>query len=336
MSSGMNLTEVFAMEEKIEAGKVGDRLYTFESLQAAQFPAHKWVVKNLIPRNGITVLSSMPGTYKTWILLHMAMCISTGESVFGKFETGKPIKVLMIDEENGPSLIQDRTKSLKIKGYPKVTFMFDGNIKATENEVDKIIEFCGRNGIKMVTIDSLVRIHYANENDASEMSRVFNVLKKFPRAGITLLLTHHNRKPGIGSTSSSHEMRGSSDILASLDCHISLTRNKKVLTLKQTKIRHREELKPFNIEVINDSGKLDLLYKGEINTQDKDAEIEKTIKTLLERDGSMNQSTIAEEVRKTIPVGINRVRDALQNMVRNEVITPGEGERRAIQYELKA
>ena len=66
-------------------------------------------------------------------------------------------------------------------------------------------------------------------------------------------------------SSPSQSMRGSSDILASVDCHLAIQRKDDVLTIIQTKLRQDEEMKPFKINIISDGGDVRLEFGGEID-----------------------------------------------------------------------
>ena len=99
-------------------------------------------------------------------------------------------------------------------------------------------------------------------------------------------------------------MRGSSDILAAVDCHISIEKKKDEpdqLIIKQSKLRQDEELKPFEIKILknntNDKGKLcpsGIEYVGDYDDKKKKAEeVSEAITTILS-EGMKNRIELHE------------------------------------------
>ena len=82
-----------------------------------------------------------------------------------------------------------------------------------------------------------------------------------------ILFIHHHRKPqGFGQKTNSQSIRGSSDIIASLDSHLAVDRRDENLTITQTKMRLQKELKPFKAKLgLTAEGKQIFEYQGEDN-----------------------------------------------------------------------
>ena len=89
------------------------------------------------------------------------------------------------------------------------------------------------------------------------MAKVDKSFKKITKEGASILFTHHHRKQqGYGPNNQGQSMRGSSDILAAVDCHITLEKKRDEedrLILKQTKLRPDEVLKPFEVKILKES-----------------------------------------------------------------------------------
>lgn len=237
---------------------------TLNQLMAKVFPQAKWLVEGLIPSGSTIVLSGSPASYKTWLILDIAIKIASGAKLFDKFNTSQA-KVLIMDEESGEEMLQTRLKELGADASLPIYSLSNIGFKLTEDQTNKLIGQCIEYDIKFVIFDSLVRIHSKDENDASSMARVADQIKKFNAKGIGVLFTHHNRKPGANSAiNQANEMRGSSDILASVDCHLSNMRNDDSLTITQTKLRHRQELPAFRVGIISEEGSFRFEYQGAI------------------------------------------------------------------------
>jgi hypothetical protein len=89
-------------------------------------------------------------------------------------------------------------------------------------DVERIVKHCQSQGIGLVLIDSLVRIHGMDENDNSQMRKLYDAFKKLLDVGITVLIAHHNRKGGTDSTVKHEGMRGAAEIVAAADMAYSV------------------------------------------------------------------------------------------------------------------
>ena len=88
----------------------------------------------------------------------------------------------------------------------------------------------------LVIMDSLVRMHRGDENDASEMARFFAALTKLREEfGCAFLITHHLRKRAQVAKLNgiSERLRGSSDISAYADTVVGIDRVDERLILSQ-------------------------------------------------------------------------------------------------------
>ena len=80
-----------------------------------------------------------------------------------------------------------------------------------------MIEDCIDDGITLVIMDSLTRIHDQSENTASGMKVVTAALRDFTVAGITVVMLHHTTKTG-------KTFRGSSEIEAGYNSTLKIER----------------------------------------------------------------------------------------------------------------
>ena len=301
---------------------------TLKELMSRQFPDSEWVVEPLIPE-GLTVLSAQPASYKTWLMLDIAIAVASGSQLFDTFDTTQS-GVLMVDEENSERLLQQRLQLLGDDNELPIHFMVDKKFRLEDAKIGSVIRFCKDNDIGLVTFDSLVRIHSKNENDAVQMSEVFAKIRQFNKAGINVLVTHHNRKGG-NSENPSQDMRGSSDILAAVDCHLSLKRNResKVLSITQTKVRFMEELEPFEMEVITNEESVRFEYMGLSDfAETKRQKTIRAIKELLADGKVLNQKDILVALEEANnKVSAKTLRATLKNMEANDELKgmPGKG-----------
>lgn len=254
------------------------RLWTIGEILEQDFGEEEWLVDSLISKQGMMALSGNPGDFKTWVTIHIALCVSRNLPVFGKFKASQG-GVLIIDEEDHIRLLQKRLELLGAKETDNIHYLSQSGIKVDMEEVrDMILGIVKEKNIKLVILDSLVRVHGQDENDAGGMAKVFSNLQKIITEGASILFTHHHRKQqkGQGSNNPGQSMRGSSDILAAVDCHMTIEKkneNEDRLILRQTKLRQGELLPPFEINIIkSESGPSGFEYAGDHDEKKKKAE----------------------------------------------------------------
>lgn len=300
---------------------------TLAELLATEFEDAEWLVESLIPAEGITVLSAEPSSFKTWLVLYAVICIARGENLFGQYDTAQ-CGVLIVDEESSSRLLHKRFNMLAADSNLDIHLLNETGFQLDNLHVNDAIAFCKEHDIKLVTFDSLVRIHSFEENDATAMSKAFKQLKKFNKAGITVVVIHHNRKPGAKNSSLAHEMRGSSDILAAVDCHLALTKredNKHELVLTQTKSRYSEEIAPIEIRTVTDGETtLTFEYIGQAKPKiSKQAKTWDAIRDMLDEHSELNQSEIHTKLQETEgKTSMHSLRKILQEKAsRNALLT---------------
>jgi len=308
-------------------------LYTMEGLMKQDFPEEQWVLDELIPE-GITVISAAPASFKTWILLSIAASIACGTKLFNHFEPSQA-GVLMIDEEDNPRLIQKRLRMLGVSESAPIEFMVGQDFKVEPEQIIRIIDFCKDKGIGLITIDSLVRVHDAKENDASKMAEVFAALRRFHKAGINVLVTHHNRKGK--SDNARDDMRGSSDIFAAVDCNLAISRKDKYITVKQVKLRTAEEIGDIRLKIESDDEQLRLNFVGVAEpAKSKQTILVDNITGLLSSKERLNQSEINEELKiNDGDVNAKTLRTVLKRMVADNDLTEVRGLGNELLYSLK-
>lgn len=345
----LNENELRTIYESIRArqGEVAERNgheWKFEpillsALMKKEFEDKKWIVEKLAPRNGIIAISGFPGCFKTWIVIDLILKVAMGEKFLGKFETDQS-PVLFIDEENGEKLIQERVGLLGYHDDLPIYLASYSNFIINPKNVEKTIDFCLEKNIKLVIFDSLIRIHNGNENDAGEMAAVLNGMKQLAKNGITVIFTHHNRKPsGNQRGNSAHEMRGSSDILAAVNSHLAINSKEAegFIEIKQTKLRDAEALKPFRVTINKADEKIDLVYADEIDeTATKIEEVKEIIPEIISAsEANLSKTQLIKEIQNQMPAGKTTIKAAIKEMEKAGVLIPQKGVQNTTNYFLK-
>jgi hypothetical protein len=151
-----------------------------------------WIVKNLIPKESITLLHSIGGVGKSYLMYGIAKSVADGEPFFGLDVMG--MNVYYIDFENPLPEIVDRMKkmggseNLKIwhLGHDQMPVRFD----AAEWEIYKTFP------PGLFIIDSLRSSHMLEENSSKDAAFVMARHKEIRALGNTIILIHHENKVG--------------------------------------------------------------------------------------------------------------------------------------------
>lgn len=302
---------------------------TTSELIKKTFPENGWVVESLVPTDSITVISGQPSSYKTWIALHISQAVSEENAVFGVFKTNKN-RVLMIDEESGERWIQQRLLKLGIKSE-NIFIKSKEGFRLTDKSVDELLEFTTKENIGLVIFDSFVRVHTArDENDSVQMANVFRLLQRITKNGLSVILTHHHRKQDLSKVSNlSQEMRGSSDILAAIDCHLAINRKGDYLIIKQTKLRQDEEIPAFKVNIISEDNELKLEYGGiSENTVSKKDTVKSEIIEILTKEGKLYKKQIFDKLQSSsFDIGYSTFKVSVQEMVKAGELLEEKGEK---------
>lgn len=275
-----------------------------------------YIVEKLIPKESIAIISGYPGSYKTWICLHIAISVTQGLLVFEKFSTEKT-NILIIDEENSVSLLKNRLECLSDKKSLNIYFMVMNNFKATEENISNIKKIIKLKRIGFIIIDSFIRVLDGEENSAKDVSKTFNELRKITKYGASILITHHHRK-GNEKQNNPNSLRGSSDILASIDSSFSVNKkdNNKIF-IKQMKNRFSQEEAEFIINIEKEASLLKFKYARNLTTEDIEETRKNQIFKIIKEGGSVDIGFIYEKSS----LGKNRTGVILKELEEEEKIT---------------
>ncbi len=308
-------------------------------LMKKEFPETKWIVEQLIPVEGIVAVSGVPSAYKTWLILDLAIKVAKGEVLFDKFMTTK-CGVLFVDEETGERWVQQRILKLSSEFDLPIYLASKTGFKLNEKTVTTLVEFIKEHEIGIVIFDSLLRVHTASdENNAVEMEKVFSLFRKITKTGTTVIFTHHHRKQmGWAKSNPSQDMRGSSDILAAVDCHLAVERKEESVIITQTKSRQSEELKPFKLDVIQEDNEFHFEFAGEVDEEKtKKADFREAIKNLLEQEGKpLYKREIFNKLKASgVEGAYGTFKEAIKDMVEKGELYEKKGERNKMFCSLK-
>lgn len=266
------------------------RIINGRKLLEMDIPGVEFIVEKILPLFGIIMICGDPGCGKSWFALELAKCLSTGTPLFGRFNV-KASKILYLDEESGIAEIKRRLEALGIDSFDAVDFMSFQGFKIDDPEARKELLFLVEHKeYNLVIFDSLRDIHTKNENDSKEMQEIIDCFREFVRKGVTVLVLHHNRKEDNSQRKDPLQiLRGSSAILAGLDCLISISSkkiNEQIIeyTIRQARLRQGKPAPTFNARLKESGQKMDFEFLSEATEEKitKSDESEEAILRLLD------------------------------------------------------
>lgn len=296
---------------------------------ALDLPPSRPLVAGLIEEGSGCILAGPGGTGKTWLSIDLARCVAAGLPWLGHFATNQT-SVLIIDEEGNERGIQDRLRLLNAAQPledPPLWFAIGHGLKIDADATRLIIEEeISRYQPGLVIFDSLTRVHSANENDASEMSRVFARFAGLRREyGCAVMLIDHLRKKGL-INDEAEMLRGSTDKRNWPDTILFASPvDGGGLTVSHIKARYGEPVPDFTValEIDNDAGTGRVRYQGAAPSKNvaKGNDILEAIHALkrqLGEDGAsvmtiaawldVSEATVRRHIKKLLSASIVRMR----------------------------
>ncbi len=316
--------------KKEELVPLGWQIVKSGQLSKMELPEAEFLVEGLIPKGGITILAGNPSSGKSWLLLEIAKAVSSNMLLFDKFNT-KEAKVLYIDEESSLTEIKRRWKMLEPPYMTLTDFMSLQGFKIDDPEHRKaLLDLAEWRHYGLIVFDSMRDIHNINENDSQQAQEIIDFLRAFTRKGITILMSHHHRKESFLSPKDpSQILRGSTAILAGIDCLFSVENPKSTgqmieLIISQPKLRQGKPVAPFKVNLIEQNGKIRVEYVGEI--EEETTKIQKTKEVILEllKEGEKYSAEIVQALiplyfsERTIKRAISELKDGKSIKPRKE------------------
>jgi archaellum biogenesis ATPase FlaH len=177
----------------------------------------EWVVEDLIPRGGLSVLYGLPKSGKSSFLAYLAACVVSGRSCLER--TTELGHVVWFDLEQHVRLTRRKFIEMNAIGYAHSVYIYNGPQPTFEQFCLALAEI----ETKLVVVDSLSRLlPIEDENAAAETTYFLDQLVQLAHArNLAIVGIHHERKSGGDHGTG---MRGSSAFLAVSDVAIRLHR----------------------------------------------------------------------------------------------------------------
>jgi RecA-family ATPase len=293
----------------------------------------EWLVDRLIPSKGFCVWGGQAGSYKTWVAMHLGLCVASGRDFLGEFEV-KQGTVLYIDEENGNILLlnrlQDLIAGLKIPIPDNFVASIFSNVKidvlASDPALLPLKGAIEKYAPRLVILDSTVRLMRGDENEAKDVRNIFDNLKNLFLSKIdhiSFVLLHHTNKAGMPGEMGS--LRGSSDFAAAADVVMMFKKYMNSPGAVVSLVKHRyidtSQFKEFGVSAVKDGETLVGFRYRELSNEDSDSKVVDTQRVILKW---LKESEIVMFYKKDVlkfGTSERTVQRALQELVREGVLT---------------
>lgn len=217
-----------------------------------------WLVDDWMPDKSITFLVSPPESYKTWLLLDLAVSVAAGVPFLGKYQVNNPGPTLIIQQEDSHAGLTDRLALIieqKLNALPKLSesewavpampdipvyvhpdrqLRFD-NPKVLE-EMEKQIAAIKP---KVILIDPLYSTTASTDNYMADLANRMMVLKTWrDKYGCSFLIAHHSKKNLDPDSTAREDSWGSQFLNAFLEAGWQVRRNPRLSSNEVVVRRH--------------------------------------------------------------------------------------------------
>jgi len=330
--SDIELPKVFQernYSEAFDPDKVFKPIF-LNNLLEKKFKAPLWMVDKLIPAEAITIISGAPKSYKSFISLYLALCISQGKKAFEQYDCKKN-GIVIVDEENHERFIKERVEKLGAIENLGISFISQKRFSLTnEDHIGGLMDICDERDAKVIILDSLVRLHDLEENSSKDIAKVFANVKVLCENGFTVIILHHERKEGAYNSSAQTRMRGSSDISAAVDSHIAIKKdpdNENIIIVDHAQCRCAREEGAFTLEIVETEKNMRFEFKGKLDSKKESAfnKAKEIIPVIIKEYGNeISRGDLTKKVKSQ--VGAKNIRKALNFLIKDEIIEEIQGQ----------
>lgn len=195
---------------------------TAEELLKMDFPELKWILPDILPAEGLTLLCGSPKVGKSWLLLMIALAAASGGVALGKIQVEQR-SVAFLALEDSHRRLKRRLEHLDGKPTPELTFVTEW--PSGEKGFGALKEYSERNeDLGLIAIDTLqifrgpdLPSDYGNDVEYLHGLQALSAEMKVP-----ILANHHTRK--ATAEDPFHMISGTQGISGSADTNMVLAR----------------------------------------------------------------------------------------------------------------
>ena len=188
-------------------------------LDAAEFlrleiPQRSYIMQPVIPTQGLAMLYALRGVGKTYMAMHLAYAVASGQKVF-RWVAPTPRRVLYLDGEMPGVTMQERlagiVNSYSTEAMPGFMRILNPDLQrdfmlnlATPEGQAALAPYL--DGVDLLIVDNIATLcRYGRENESEGWLPVQEWILSLRRRGMSALLVHHANKSGGQRGTSSRE-----------------------------------------------------------------------------------------------------------------------------------
>lgn len=226
------------------------KLLTGEDL--ALLPPLKWVVKGVLPAQGLAVVYGPSGSGKSFMVLDMVSAIADGRFWYGHRVEKKPVVYIALEGEAGVKIRAEAWVKHNQRPLPSDLRIVLQPFKLTDPKdlADLVVAIQSAVGAgSVIVLDTLNRAApTSDENSSKDLGEILEAAKKLQnQVGGLVVLVHHTGKDVTRG------MRGHSSMPAAIDASIEVSRDGDIRTWMVAKAKDGQDgtSHPFKLEVIS-------------------------------------------------------------------------------------
>ena len=270
-----------------------------ETIMRTYYPPTRFIVKDLIPSNGLVILAGPAKAGKSLFITQLLNAVSGNSPTFLGFDVSSTGPVLYLALEDTEARLKERFKKQKlIPNYNfKIAFKWSLDDKAIKDLDDFLSE---HPEIILVVIDTKAKIcmeqgtQISYQNDYNFMGQIKNCADKHNTC--IMLVTHLRKRPSQEDVF--NEINGTSAIMGAADTIMILKRprnqNRGLLSLTSRDVQEREEEIFLNYDTLTWHSHGEPLTAIPNMTPDR----QQIITALKELGGSATPKEIGEKISK--------------------------------------
>jgi hypothetical protein len=215
------IDDVATKEHQAEGQKVVPERFLpmLEFLSTYSPVREQWLVQDWLPYSSAGIVSGLPGTYKTWLLLELALSLSSGKPFLNAFTIPAPRPVVLCQLEDDYTLLAGRIRTLLGGCEPAFEdgilttvlqpdlpfYLYDGRRLdiSNANSVKALEEFVGDHRAGLLAIDPMNAAVNMEDYGIKSVASLNRLKEIRDRTGCTLLFGHHDQKSASVSTRTS-------------------------------------------------------------------------------------------------------------------------------------
>ena len=131
------------------------QLIKYGTIMQEVLPPIDWLVEGIIASGDRVIVYGEPGSYKSWLLLHLGLHIAAGKQWLGEFSIPQAKGVLYVDEEMSERLLRRRIKRLGLgaeldgEDFP-FQVLSHGGVKLDEHGAQRLMAILEANSFNLM------------------------------------------------------------------------------------------------------------------------------------------------------------------------------------------